>query len=101
MSTLSSVSPQYIFAQVLPFDSQAREVFNVLGRWMRIDLQDLERETGFDRTTVKDKLAFLKRENLIGEVEAPIEDFALYYLTPLGVGTYTSLLARAPGPSAR
>jgi len=70
------------------FDNAARRLFDTIGRWRRVDLQDLERETGFDRLTTKHNISILKTAQLLGEVTAPIEDFTIYYLTPEGLQTY-------------
>jgi DNA-binding MarR family transcriptional regulator len=78
-------------AQVFAFDSQTWKVLDAVGRWKRLDLQDLARETGLDRHTAKLKVGTLKSEHLVGELAAPIDDFTVYYLTPEGVQAYDNI----------
>lgn len=69
-------------------DHNARHVFAVIGRWKRLDLQDLEAETGLPRCVTLDTVHRLKQGHLVAEQPAPIAEFTIYYLTPQGVSAY-------------
>ena len=61
------------------------DVLEVIGQWRRVDLQDLERETGLSRFALRQRVNQLIAKNLIAEVPAPIDDFTMFFLTPEGV----------------